>query len=823
MRGFVRSAGVPVGLLSLALLLGCTEVTKPAQAVGPLQTSTVSASASAAPGRACILHGTVTSDTEAPVPGALIAAIPAGGEEPAAVTKADAQGRYCFPALDAGSFGFTVTAPDVTADYVDVRNVSPAGMNQATIDFHMGGPGYVLSGVAIDRAGAPLRGARVYVPRFSDFMADLFLTETDQEGRYRVKLREATYAPFVRSDTHVSDRSRAELTKDLTVNLTAQALNPKDRPAPDEVVAWIKSKAIPLTGVEAGRAFDDMAPLAALVGDARLVALGEATHGSREFFQMKHRMLEYLVETKGFRSFGIEASFGDCLPLSDYVRTGKGDPADALANQGFWTWDTEEVLALVRWMRAYNEDKTHKEKLSFWGFDMQSPAASAQALLAYLGKVDPALAKEIGPSLEPLDDDFTPRYFDSVPKKEVLAAAEAVKKVLASLEARRADYEKKTDQRSLLIAGVHARVLQDFLLQEGGEHSARDRSMAEVAGALLAIEDVSPSAPGGGSSPKASRSPAKMVLWAHNGHVNKQSNGGPVSMGAHLAKRFGDDYKVFGFAFDEGSFQAVDVGKEHRGLIPFTVPPASPGSLDHTLARAGMPFLALDLRGAPKGPVSDWLSRASATRSIGSMFDASVPDFGLDLIVPPLQYDAVLFVQKTTPARANRTGKRAGQAEKQAPLRTLEDGGFEAAKKGELPAGWGVTSIPRQLVYKAIVTDKGCATGKQCLTIERTKGDVSTGFASAAVTVDVAHLAGRAVLISASVRVEGKGIGDEAFLFASTRDDAARWTRASGPGWKKVEMEYQVPREGGSLHVGLGVTGAARGFLDEVAVQALPQ
>src|SRR5947209_4696559 len=120
------------------------------------------------------------------------------------------------------------------------------------------------------------------------------------------------------------------------------------------VVEWIRAHAVPLKTVEAGHGFSDMEPLKSIVGDARIVSLGEATHGTREFFQLKHRMLEFLASEMGFTVFSIEATMPEGFDVNEYVLTGKGDPAKALAALGFWTWDTEEVLDMIRWMRTYN-------------------------------------------------------------------------------------------------------------------------------------------------------------------------------------------------------------------------------------------------------------------------------------------------------------------------------------------------------------------------------------------------------------------------------------------------------------------------------------
>ena len=94
--------------------------------------------------------------------------------------------------------------------------------------------------------------------------------------------------------------------------------------------AWIKAHAIPFTTSQAGNGLDDLAPLDTVVGNARIVALGEPTHGTRDAFQMKHRLLEYLVEKKGFQIFSIEANMPEAYALNGYIVDGQGDPAELI-------------------------------------------------------------------------------------------------------------------------------------------------------------------------------------------------------------------------------------------------------------------------------------------------------------------------------------------------------------------------------------------------------------------------------------------------------------------------------------------------------------
>ena len=157
------------------------------------------------------------------------------------------------------------------------------------------------------------------------------------------------------------------------------------------VTEWIAGHAIPLSTVEARHGFDDLQPLKKVVGDARIVALGEATHGSREFFQLKHRMLEFLATEMGFTIFSIEANMPEAYRLNDYVVRGEGDPAKLLKGMYFWTWDTEEVLDMIRWMREFNQ--SGKGHVEFTGFDMQNISVAGPTVLDFAMMYDPAVLR----------------------------------------------------------------------------------------------------------------------------------------------------------------------------------------------------------------------------------------------------------------------------------------------------------------------------------------------------------------------------------------------------------------------------------------------
>ena len=144
----------------------------------------------------------------------------------------------------------------------------------------------------------------------------------------------------------------------------------------DAVVSGVKAAALPLKSVAAGSGLEDLAPFDSSLSGVEVVAMGEPTHGSREVFQFKHRMFEYLVERHGFTVFALESSMPDTVAMDRYVLHGEGTPEQAVQKQGFWTWSTDEVVDLIKWMRAYNLDPKHTKKLRVVGIDMQNQATA---------------------------------------------------------------------------------------------------------------------------------------------------------------------------------------------------------------------------------------------------------------------------------------------------------------------------------------------------------------------------------------------------------------------------------------------------------------
>lgn len=168
----------------------------------------------------------------------------------------------------------------------------------------------------------------------------------------------------------------------------------------DAITAWLEREAIPLTSVMPGSGFADLRPFEQPLEGVQLIGLGEATHGTHEFFTLKHRLLEFLVTEMNVTTFLIEASYPASLAVNDYVLHGKGDPGDALSGLGFWIWDTQEIADMITWLRDYNQGVPEDIKVSFLGFDFQRAEAATKHVNAFLERHLPEEAVEFTSALQ---------------------------------------------------------------------------------------------------------------------------------------------------------------------------------------------------------------------------------------------------------------------------------------------------------------------------------------------------------------------------------------------------------------------------------------
>ncbi len=424
----------------------------------------------------------------------------------------------------------------------------------------------------------------------------------------------ATIMVFLTASCIVPDSSTYTITPTAVIQSTTSSNRSAD-------IQWLKANAIPFDTTEPNSSFDDLMPLKKIIVDARIVALGEATHGTHEFFQMKHRMLEFLVEEMGFNTFAMEANWPEANRINDYVHTGEGDPAELLKGLYFWTWDTQEVLDMIRWMRAYNENPSNTQRLSFYGFDMQFGQMARNNIGQYMQKVDPQAAKQVA-------DNYSCYPGNSVACQTKLQA------VYDWLAQHQADYTARSSAEEFSWALHSARVViqyQDYTAQNNNV-PIRDRYMAENVSWIL--DQAGPD--------------AKIVLWAHNGHVGMSGYEIPhLRMGDYLQQQYGSQMVVFGFLFYQGSFNAY--GSTSLQTFHVDAPPID--SYESFFHEAGLPRFFLDLRSVKAGAAAaDWLLAPHPFRMIGSVYFPNDSQLYFKIAALAKIFDVVVYFQDTSPS-----------------------------------------------------------------------------------------------------------------------------------------------------------------------------
>ncbi len=394
---------------------------------------------------------------------------------------------------------------------------------------------------------------------------------------------------------------------------------PTDAETTEQVVRDLRRYAVRLVSVEPGKEMGDLAAFGRAVGDARIVALGEASHGTREFFQMKHRLLEYLVQKKGFTVFAIEANWPESLAVDRYIKSGKGDPKAAIQEMYFWTWYTQEVLDLIEWMRAFNKAPGDHPILTFTSFDMQTGIAAAAMALDYLRKVSPEDAVKADP---PLNAAAAP---DGRLLPDPAAAkldAEQVAGIVTLFDNHKAAWIEKSSLAEWRDARHGAEVVRQSALNTVNYGTGyRDQAMARD------VEWLADEAHPG----------EKIVLWAANGHISYQSGG----MGDLLRRKFGGRYHVLGFSFRRGQVRAMP------GPTAHSVPAAPQGTGNAVLGTAGMPLFYLDLRAVPNSSaLGKWLTSPHLFVQIGAKWSTDSLESNLYATTLAACYDSFIFVDE---------------------------------------------------------------------------------------------------------------------------------------------------------------------------------
>jgi erythromycin esterase-like protein len=409
------------------------------------------------------------------------------------------------------------------------------------------------------------------------------------------------------------------------------------------LVNAIRRSAHPLTGEAT-----DFDPLLEMIGDSRFVLIGEASHGTHEFYRLRAQITKRLIVEKGFNAVAVEADWPDAYRINQFVRfEGKDqDAVDALA--GFkrfpaWMWRNADVLDFVGWLRNHNE---HHQRAGFYGLDLYSMHASIRAVLNFLDKLDPEAARRARYRYACFEDfgEDTQAYGYAASFGLTKSCEDEVISQWMDMRRRAADLSRRDGRASpdeFFFAEQNARLVKNaeeyyrsMFRERISSWNLRDNHMAETLDALVR---------------HLGANDAKIIVWAHNSHLGdaratELGQQGELNLGELVRQRYGKQSVLVGFSTYTGTVTAASEwdGPAERKHIR----PALPGSYEALFHRTGLSKFLLCFE--PHDETSSLLREPRLERAIGVIyqpqservshyFHAQLPD----------QFDAILHFDET--------------------------------------------------------------------------------------------------------------------------------------------------------------------------------
>jgi erythromycin esterase len=397
---------------------------------------------------------------------------------------------------------------------------------------------------------------------------------------------------------------------------------------------------------------------------SEVIGLGEATHGTKEFFELKSRVFKYLVKHQNVKLFGIEANFAACYDINKYVLTGEGDAKEELSRNGYWVWQSQEVLDLIEWMKIYNKGKSTDQMIQFYGYDIQDATSCVIWLDKYLSRYITNFDKNLLPekieenkiALRKLDnialDEMQERNLNKLKKLEDYVLSHKIE----LFKKDSTDFKFATQTIAVLRQKLNYFREQDF----NTAYSYRDSSMTEN------IKWI-----------RESNNNGKIMLWAHNGHIGKGTFSDDFKsgnwMGTHLNKLYGEKYYNIGFSFSEGGFVAQSPPSTNLFYLMYSftksifkdepwalsnnyVKPHKKSYLTNTFSQLETPIFYIDFKDiAPYKSLKDFINKEYEHYEAGAVYISEKSALWSTNLYE--YFDALIYVDKTKPADNFNIGK----------------------------------------------------------------------------------------------------------------------------------------------------------------------
>ncbi len=423
------------------------------------------------------------------------------------------------------------------------------------------------------------------------------------------------------------------------------------------VASLVADRCQPFDGVDSF----DPGPLLDRIGDARVVLLGESTHGSSEFMEMRARITRALIERRGFNLVLIEGDWSDVQAIDRHVRRRDRSYLRTPAFTRFptWMWRNHEMRRFVDWLAEHDARLAPSERVSIHGLDLYGLRSSIEAVLGYLDRVDPAAAASAGGRYACFSqwetDPIT--YGRAVAGGQIASCGPEASAVLEQLVARRREYESR-DGDDWFDTVRHATVVREAerfyrAMHEGSSSSwnLRDRHMFDTLEAVMSLRGED----------------ARAVIWAHNSHIGnaaatEMGRRGETNLGELVRRRFGLDAYAIGLGTHRGTVAAAnDWGGPMRLM---SVRPSHEDSCERIFHDSGVRSFTLPLREAHEPAVRAALLPPRLQRAIGVIYrpETEMLSHYFEAVLAA-QFDEWVWLEETTSIRPLEAHEMAGMPE----------------------------------------------------------------------------------------------------------------------------------------------------------------
>lgn len=390
--------------------------------------------------------------------------------------------------------------------------------------------------------------------------------------------------------------------------------------AQSELINSLNTHLKPLKSFDFNSSSGDIESFIDQVGNVNIYALGEATHGTREFFLAKNRLIRYLITTKKINTIIIEGDFSGAISVDDYISKGEGNAKDAVRKLNIVFWQNQDFVDLVEWIKSYNEALDTREKVKFFGCDIK-PKKILKDIIEGKVKFREKLSLECLKGLS-LFSNYS-----------ILSKQKKTELNLAINELKIANLDESDHEKSELYKRSIKTIFQAISYFEN-KNGLRDKYMAENIKWIL----------------DTLTSEKKAVIWAHNLHISKTSAYEKIKpMGYFLKQHYKEFYYALGFAFHSGYISAINLSD--NTIDKFYIPPTkyNKKSFENTLTECYTPNFFLDFNKASENILTySFLVKNSVTRNIGSHYLHKGTN-KINLVKPIFSiYDGIFFVKKST-------------------------------------------------------------------------------------------------------------------------------------------------------------------------------